>query len=45
MEVLLIGMGAEVCFIGNADLVVAESICTAIGAVVDNDLIDIFLTA
>jgi hypothetical protein len=26
MEVLLIGVGAEVCFIGNTNLVVAQSI-------------------
>jgi alpha-tubulin suppressor-like RCC1 family protein len=41
MEVLLIGAGAEVCFIGNTNLVVAQSICTAISAVVDNDLINL----
>ena len=30
MEVLLIGVGAKVCLIRNTNLVVAQSICTAI---------------
>jgi hypothetical protein len=34
----------EICFIGNTDSIVTKSICTAIGAIVDNDLIDIFCT-
>jgi hypothetical protein len=43
VKVLLIGVGAKICYTGNTDSVVAESIFTTIGAVVDKDLIDIFL--
>jgi hypothetical protein len=39
---LLISVGAEICFIGDTNLIVTKSVCTAIGAIVDNDLIDIF---
>jgi hypothetical protein len=34
-------VGAEVCFIGDTNPIVTKSVCTAIGAIVDNDLIDI----
>jgi hypothetical protein len=44
VKVLLIGVGAKICCTGNTDSVVAESIFTTIGAVVDKDLIDIFLS-
>jgi hypothetical protein len=42
VEILLISVGAEICFIGDTNLIVTKSVCTAIGAIVDNDLIDIF---
>jgi hypothetical protein len=35
VKVLLIGVGAKICCTGNTDSVVAESIFTTIGAVVD----------
>ncbi|CAC9600436.1 hypothetical protein [uncultured Gammaproteobacteria bacterium] len=43
MKVLLIGVGTKVRFIRNTNLVAAWSIFTAISAVVDNDLLDVFL--
>jgi hypothetical protein len=41
-KILLISVGAEICFIGDTNSIVTKSVCTAIGAIVDNDLIDIF---